>query len=143
MRVYFNEEASWEPEDGYIRGIPDKYEDFLELVDDREPVFVDGDDAGLIQTMDDSGLYGIFEKREDPLTEYVLEFGRYDRDALLLEDVTFLEQEHLQDTARLVKKGTRRFTDLEEIRTRLMQESWDSKIVKFEDVDLEEYTPIH
>ena len=144
MKIYFNEEAAIQPKDeGYTRGIPSEYEEILELADSRQPLDVESEDTGMIQEMVDGEVYGILEKQENPFRDYILEFGRYDRESKILEDVTWIQQKHIQDTARVVKIGTEKFKRLLEIRTRIMGDEWDSKIIDMSDIELDDYTPIH
>jgi hypothetical protein len=144
MTLYLNEESSWTPEDEvYVRGIPSKYDELFELAEEKEGISVEGEENGLIQSMIDGRTYGLLETREDPFKEYILDFGTYSREEMILENVNFLEQRHVEPRAKIVKTGEERFETLLQIRSRMMEDRWNSKVIDMEDIQIERYMPIH
>lgn len=148
MVQYFNAEAEENLEeryDDFVRGIPERFEELIKEVRSLERVEISDGRVGMLQNMVDGKTYGFLETREDPFPEMVLDFGRYEKDDQALVGTFYVELEHVQDTARLVRVGENDSPyPLVEFRQYMMaDDGWESEVVDMDEIDLDAYAPFH
>lgn len=145
MGLYYNEEAAADMESmGFQPGIPNRFEDLIDEVAECETVPVEGEGNGLIRNMGDGRRYALLERREAPFPEYRMEMGVYSEAEAQLEEAVYIEIEHLQDLARVMRVDESESPHtLLDMRQMMLDEGWRSEVKDVTGIDLRNYRPFH